>query len=513
MAIQRATFFLNILKSTIFTEEKKYDINDIKKRVEAGTIEFLTQQETIVNNEMACISSGVWLDFRRMLVPEENTVVENIVFCAHCRTTVAYYGTTTTRLRDHQRKCSKRPLDDRTDNSKSTINFKLEELAQLKESSVKFIVKDVRPFAAIEGEGLLDLIYSGIQLGRKYPRMNEADLKKALPSRNTVVSRVQDMAENSKNLLARKIRNAINLAGKIAATIDAWTEPNNSTKFLSLTVHFFTEEDATLKLECFTADLCETKELSMTGAVIKRAIYDMFAELDLEEEEVRAYVCIVTDRGSNMLVAVDDLDSAECLAHLTNNVVGQMLKNTEVKDILAKASNLVRYMKTSHAGAQLTSKLKSYPETRFNYAYDMLISILTNRNQVFEILEAKEQLSRNKDLTDKVTCLPADKMKSICGFLAFFKELTAAIEGDKHVTLNRVWPALRELRSILQPKPTDCDVVASMKRAGLSYITKPENVRFFEPKMSHKLALFLHPCMNQLPFLNYSGKLCKKLIN
>lgn len=90
--------------------------------------------------------------------------------------------------------------------------------------------------------------------------------------------------------------------------------------------------------------------------------------------------------------------------HLFNNVTGHMLKVPEVKEIMNNTSNLVRYMKTSHAGAQLTSKLKSFPETRFNYAYDMLFSICENYDDVFEILSKKEEITKKKDLIEIITC-------------------------------------------------------------------------------------------------------------
>lgn len=490
----------------LFLEEKRYNIKDIESLKNEDKITFMTQHETMLNPDTGIISSGVWVDFRRMMVSEENCLIENYVWCLHCKHPIAYLGSTTTRLKDHQRKCPARPFDEANDKSKATITFKLAELEQIKDAAAKFIVKDIRPFLAIEGEGLRDLIYSGIQLGRKYPKMNEADLRNAIPTRNTVLARVHEMAESGKNLLARKLRNAIITTGKIAATADIWTEPNNSTAFLSLTVHFFTIENAEIKLEAYTADIREMKTASMTGSVIKQAIYEMFGELGITEDEVRAYVCIVTDRGSNMLAAVNELDSEECLAHLISNVVGHMLKHSEVKEILAKAAQLVRYMKTSHAGAEMTSKLKIFPETRFNYAHDMLESIHTNYDQVYEILVEKEQVTGKDDLTDKITCLPKDKLKTICDFLAFFKEATTEIEGDKKITIHKVWPVLRMLRANLQPNRSDCDLIASMRAVGLNYITKPENQQYFEPSLRHKLALFLNPCMNQMSFLSFRGK-------
>lgn len=499
------------LKSVYFSaEEKKFDIADIKGRIEAGDINFMPNNETIETKQQY-VKSNVWVDFRRILVPNDSMphgreLVTNFVWCLHCQATVAYHGSTTTRLLDHQKKCPKRPFDKVNEESKATINFKLDELANLKAAAAEFIVLDMRPYFAIEGKGILSLIYAGIQMGLKYPRITLADLRKALPTRNTVVAKVSEMAEKGKSLLTRKLRNAINVSGKIAATTDLWTEPHNSTAILALTVHFFTIEGATIKLETYTADLRKIDAHSITGAIIKDAIFEMFADFGVTGDEVREYVCMVTDRGSNMLAAISELDSERCLAHLCNNVVGHMLKVPEVKEILGKSTNLVRFMKTSHAGSHMTSKLKSFPETRFNYAHDMLQSICSNHEQVFEVLSTKGDATNN-DLTDKITCLPIDKMKSICDLLVFFKNVTTTIEGDKYVTINRVWPVLRKIQSVLQPKSTDCDLVASMKIAGLAYITKPENEKHFTPSMRHKLAVFLHPHMNRLAFLNFLGKL------
>lgn len=84
--------------------------------------------------------------------------------------------------------------------------------------------------------------------------------------------------------------------------------------------------------------------------------------------------------------------------------------------------------------------------------------------------------------------------------------MTTAIEGEKDVTLNRVWPALIELRAVLEPKIADIDLISKMKAAGREYINKPERKKYFEATLLHKLALFLHPQMNKMSFLSHRGK-------
>lgn len=202
-------------------------------------------QET-TENESQIIKSGVWLVFRRMLLRDENALIDKWVWCVHCKQTVPYYSNTTNRQLQHQKNCPKKPFTE--GGGESNITFKLNELNQLRDSAAKYVVSDVRPISAIAGEGLIQLIYSAIQLGWRYPHMNIADLKNALPSRNSLIPRVKELAENGLKLLGRKIHDAINVSGKFAATTDMWTELNNSTLTMALTFHFFTVEEAGIKL-------------------------------------------------------------------------------------------------------------------------------------------------------------------------------------------------------------------------------------------------------------------------
>lgn len=491
-----------ILRSTIFAEMITCTKTQVENELEIENVELLTQQEIMEN--ASAVTSSVWLHFRRMLLRESNKLIANFVWCTFCKQITPYYGSTTSRLIDHRAKCKSNPNKDIKTSSK--INFKLNELAELKEAAARFVVKDCQPFYAINGVGLLDLCYESVKLGWNYPQMSKADLASALPCPNTIKPRVNQMALDGKNMLVRKIRQSVSIAKRIAATTDLWTEPFNSTSILALTLHFFVIDEASLKLETHTVDLREIPELSATGAVIKSTIYRIFQEYGLIEVEVDAYVCMVSDRGSNMLAAFSGLASEVCLPHRLNNVTQQIMKVSEVKDIVKQSAALVTYMKQSHTMSQMSSKLKNYPETRFNYAFEMLQSIIENYTEVYNVLRAKEE-SNNKyrGLTDKITCLPIEKMKEICGFLKFFKDATTTVEGDKKVTLHKVWPILRELWAKLQPNGMDSDMVASMKSVALQYIEKPENERYFQASLQHKIALFLHPMMNRLQFLPFRG--------
>lgn len=381
-------------------------------------------------------------------------------------------------------------------------------MQDIRDSAAKFVVKDFRPFYAIEGNGLKDLIHAAIQLAKRYPNMRISDLENALPSRNTLTTHVNSLAEKGKEVVTKLLRNAIDISGGFGVTSDMYDEKYNSTSILGVTIHILNPTKSSLTLERCTIDAREITALSVTDAVIKNTILKIFSEYGLSEDEVKQFMCIVTDRGSNMRLAVADWENEACLAHLLNNVFGIMLNVNSVKTIITAATSLVKYVKTAHINSHLQNRLKLYVETRWNTAYDMLKSIIDNYQDVYEMLQAKEQaISTKRDLLSKLTNLPINDLRAMCDFFVFFKNATLETEGDKNVTLHKVWPVLRELKKKLQPSQYDAEIVEQMKDAGRTYTQKPDNIKFFSASMRHKVAMFLHPQMKKMPFAEYYGKI------
>lgn len=215
-----------------------------------------------------------------------------------------------------------------------------------------------------------------------------------------------------------------------------------------------------LQLKSLVIELCEMTCDRMTGENIRLAIVDYFAAFGITENDLLNHTAFITDRGSNMLMAVRDFQSHACLAHLWNSVVGAILDMPEAKKIKANDSSLVRYIKKNHIASQLNTKLKSHVETRWNSAHDMMVSIIDNYQELYHLLQTKqESLSRTLDVLDKLTCLPLNNMKAMCQLLSFFELVTAAVEGDKKVTLTHYWPTLCEMKQILMPNRSDTELV------------------------------------------------------
>lgn len=96
----------------------------------------------------------------------------------------------------------------------------------------------------------------------------------------------------------------------------------------------------------------------------------------------------------------------------------------------------------------MSSKLKSLIETRWNSVYDMLMSIISNHQELYDLLENK-QVTTKSNMLGKLTCLCVNELEAICNLLAFFKNVTVAIESDKFVTLHNYWLTIRESKRVL----------------------------------------------------------------
>lgn len=116
--------------------------------------------------------------------------------------------------------------------------------------------------------------------------------------------------------------------------------------------------------------------------------------------------------------------------------------------------------------------------------------------EIVSLLDEKEKLDPRTPLLDKVTCLQKSKLKEICDFLEPFMKLSLEIEGDKYYTLFRVVFAFNSIEKLITYKYNDTNMISTMKAAGRAYFDK--NRVHFEPKIQHKVSLFLHPMAKQL---------------
>lgn len=126
-------------------------------------------------------------------------------------------------------------------------------------------------------------------------------------------------------------------------------------------------------------------------------------------------------------------------------------------------------------------------------------------SEIITLLNEKEQLDNERmPLLSKITCLDKTVLKEICDFLRCFVKLSTEIEGEKYLTLYKVWPTFNTIEKHISYQFNDTNLIKLMKTAGRVYFQRI--LGDLKPKIEHKLALFLHPMTKQLNKLTIEEK-------
>lgn len=459
-------------------------------------------------------SSDVWEKFK--IIKYNDLCVPNFVFCTKCEAFCSYNGSTTTRLIAH--KCIVDVNQNSIDNiegfevepKKPKIKFTQDDLKIVRNAASKFIVKDLRPFYAIEGEGLISLIQSILKVSQNYPNIGPNDLTTLLPSRNTLRSHVENSVKQIKEKIKNELQKALKFPGEFSISVDLWKDNYRGNTYAGIISHLNIEENKRFIRKSFVCCVKEVPELTKTNMCIKTHIENVFESYGVPPETFKKRVKRISDRGKNVLIALtkEGETRLNCYAHLINNLVGCMCKIDSVSQIVKNASALVKFMKSSGANSQLPHTLKSYVTTRWNTVYYLLKSINQNYDEIHGLLTQKEIETKQHKYRIKLTCINQCDISVIINFLEIFTKLTLQLEGQKKITLHNVWPSFDLIKSHLSDdmqNEEESDILLDMKKKGREYFTT--NLGDFLPHDEHKLACFLHPLMKGLSFAGIADKI------
>lgn len=296
------------------------------------------------------------------------------------------------------------------------------------------------------------------------------------------------------------MRDALNFAGGFSCTSDLWIDNFKRKSYLCITAHLNLFQNEKIVPKMYLINMNAMNDEPKNGTAIFTEMTKIFQKFGLTTDEIIDKITFITDRGGNMRTGLTDCVRLNCYAHIINNIVQKMCKLDDVDGLITKAASLVRYMKITglNNNEQLVSSLKSYCETRFNTVVDMFESIERNYYGILNLLQEKQQKTKQTNLLPKITCLDNGQLKLIIDFLKIFKEITTDIEGDQYITIIKVWPAYLKIVKHLLRKENDSYIVSEMKNIGRQYIEQKK--KDIEPDMIHKVAVFLHPAFKNLGF-------------
>ena len=115
-----------------------------------------------------------------------------------------------------------------------------------------------------------------------------------------------------------------------------------------------------------------------SGVNIKAAVVNSLCKFAIGELELRRLV-FITDRGSNMIVALRDEDHIDCAAHVLDTVLRNTLDSKNcpesIRLMIKAAKELVRYLKKTSLQNLMQKQVKQSCETCWNSTFLMLKSI------------------------------------------------------------------------------------------------------------------------------------------
>lgn len=256
---------------------------------------------------------------------------------------------------------------------------------------VEFVCKDIRPFEIIAGDGFKSLAQSLISVGIKY---GQVDIKDVLPHPSTV-SRKLDLlaADHKKDVVVPVIKSCINKYGG-AITTDMWTETFTQTSYITVTVHYISDDWNLVERVLATKEF--DPELRHTGGNINTSLLAILSDFEVNAEKV----VFVTDRGANMLKALKDHKHISCCDHMINTVLSHVFDDEvldelpRVRSLLSGSKELVRYFKKSGNMRLLPTSLKQEVSTRWNTMFYLLESVMKNYKEIAHILLTNNEMYR-----------------------------------------------------------------------------------------------------------------------
>lgn len=381
-----------------------------------------------------------------------------------------------------------------------------------------FILLDLRPFRAVEGEGFLrlcrTLINIGVELEHQVPL---SEIKSAVPVGTTLSRRILKRESNLRDRFREKVQGGLKenpLAFSI--TFDGWTDKIRSRQWLGITLHFWNEDCTKIRclyLACKEWTKCITEALSQlddesivensenelsaveqpvdvginidyttsdeecdeekedevdtaeTGQNIKTAVRYVLGENGLLILFDNESIWIATDCGSNVTKAVKLLKNGhiKCINHRLNTCLQDAIKecinkSKTIKKGIKYSKKFVTKVKKAHKVKHFNPTLKQWVETRWTTLYDLFHSIYKNYDKCFQFCNDSEWKQH--------ILIPKNQLKALCEFMLVVKLNHEKFQKRTLPTIQRVIPTIVSLlTTACKEAPEDGQYVKKLKAA------------------------------------------------
>ncbi|KAK3929532.1 Transposable element Hobo transposase [Frankliniella fusca] len=324
-------------------------------------------------------------------------------------------------------------------------------------SSVLYCAKDMAPFQSVNGEGFVELVQKLLDIG--YQAAGRIDASLLMPNRTTVSRKLEDLAGEVKLKFVPMVQKAID-NNTCAASTDMWTQENTKHHFLTVIVH---TTNSMGKLDTRTAFTILFDEDCASGENIWAQIVIQFALLGIEEAAVRKIV-IVSDRGANMISALQDVQRLDCIAHTINTVLktALTLKKYEITALNEEAMGIVNKVKQIllFVNSKLPRKIKKFTITK---TARVGATQPSHAPMLSQFLNRRKEIKRRLVLAQKMEEYFFDDQFSerVRDLFKILNPLKTLMTRHKGVDLaGSLWP---EFQTLTKMSATDSPMVAALK--------------------------------------------------
>lgn len=210
---------------------------------------------------------------------EDDKQIDFAYYCINCNQ-VIYNGNVKSNTNIFLRhKCQTETVD-----KKKKMIIRKDTKEEFKIAAAKFVSKDIRPYYAIEGDGLFDLCNVCMKFGQSNSQATAEDLREAMPSRNTVRATVTNISVDTKHAITAILQKA-KLVGGFAITSDTWTDNYKNLTYICLVAHCNTISENGIQSHRFTLYANQITELVKSKEVIVNYILSVLGDYGFEPEE------------------------------------------------------------------------------------------------------------------------------------------------------------------------------------------------------------------------------------
>lgn len=349
-------------------------------------------------------------------------------------------------------------------------------------ASVDYVAMDMRPVNALYGEGLHSLLKTHAILWKGYGSSSiPANL---LPSCHAVSNHVKVRAR----MLRESLRGALgaqfsSIGGAIC--LDVWTDDFKKIGYLGITAHYIDDK------YCLNSRLIACKALdinkSKTGEYLKKKLLHVLNYYGIDPKK---NVVFVTDRGSNVIKALEEYLRQSCGNHFISNVVNEGIRYGEPNTVLKSCQELVSNVKNSGKNALFNPTLKAAMKVRWNTALDMFASISPNWQRIQNYIQTSNQRGLMADVTK-------EDIDSMIKFLRPFKTASLQLQPTKSATQHLVHLCYDLLEQHLIENENDRPIISEAKSLA-EYYFRQALANGGMVSTINKIAVFLHPSMKEL---------------